>query len=88
MLVITLFVVILGCHHTASNRFQREELGVPDRLRFTSGKNPFYHCDIVNGVLVSNLKIGIHIYDHKSIIHFVINDTNFDVATCSRYCHQ
>ncbi|XP_066917747.1 protocadherin Fat 1-like [Clytia hemisphaerica] len=61
-------------------RFQREELGVPDRLRFTSGKNTYYNCDIFNGQLVSNLKIGLHIYNHKSVINFAINDTNFNVV--------
>ena len=78
MMKLTIFVLI--CWYVVSaTRFQREELGVPDRLRFTSGKNSFYVCDIVNGQLVSNLKIGIHIYDHTSVIKFTTNDTNFIV---------
>lgn len=75
-----LTICVLICWYVVSaTRFQREELGVPDRLRFTSGKNSFYVCDIVNGQLVSNLKIGIHIYDHTSKLTFVANDTNFIV---------
>ena len=73
-------IVVLFCWIViAASRFQREELGVPDRLRFTSGKNTFYDCDIVNGKLVSNLKIGIYIYDHKLAIRYATNNTNFMV---------
>ena len=65
----------------SSNRFVREELGVADRLRFTSGKREHYECEIINNRLISNLKIGIYVYNHKSSIKFKINDTNYGVET-------
>ena len=80
MEMLLLIFILTATGNVAATRFQREELGVPDRLRFTSGKNTFYECDIIDGKLVSNLKIGIYIYHHQLVINFATNDTNFVVT--------
>ena len=60
---------------SSADRFIREELGVTDRLRFTSGLHQYYNCTIYNNRLVSNFKIGMYLHDHKTKIQFSINDT-------------
>ena len=57
-------------------RFAREELGIADRLRFTSGAYGVYNCTIYNKTVISNLKIGVYTYDQKTVLRFTLNDTS------------
>lgn len=66
-----------------SDRYAREELGISDRLRFTSGVHRFYNCTVTSsGYLSSNLKTGIFIHNYKPLLQFYINDTStYEVTT-------
>ena len=72
------FPLLFICCFSVKNceRFAREELGIADRLRFTSGANGVYNCTIYNKTVVSNLKIGVYTYDQKTILRFTLNDTS------------
>ena len=81
-LVVLLSTIVL-VYSLSLNRYNQEDYGSVDRLRFTSAKVGYYNATIKGRKrIISDLKIGIYIHNHKTMLKYEINDTdNYMVKT-------